>query len=215
MRRLTTWTIGCATAVSVVIAACDGSDDRTASVATQSAGGGDSSGSLMQQLTVDELAQLLLDGNADQVGDGGLGMARGQDAAVVGFAQQLVADHTAAIAHARATAATAGIVPQLSPADQMMAQQWALEQQQLRLVPLAQFDVAFMCREVRQHVLEIATIDGQGAAALQGPLAADLQLNRATAQLHLERALQILGALSSGQVSDQATASAYCQQLGR
>jgi hypothetical protein len=65
-----------------------------------------------------EVALVALDGNANEVGDGGLGLARGQNDQAVAFAQKMINDHSMALTHARATLAAMQIASQQSSASQ-------------------------------------------------------------------------------------------------
>ncbi len=215
MRRFTVQWVGCA-AVMALFGACGGNDNNNTGTSGTPAGGGTSAsdggtGTTSAPLTEPQVALVLLDANASEVGDGGLGLARATNDQVVAFAQKMVTDHTMALQHARSTIASAAIVPQQSALGQQRSINAVGTDQQLRLQPLSAFDAAFMCQEVQEHARIIQTIDTQTQSAMQGPLAAELQMNRATAVAHLDLASQILTQLMTAQGAGGVTQ--FCAQF--
>jgi putative membrane protein len=165
-------------------------------------------------LTDAQLALVLNDANAAEVGDGGLGMARAASDQVFTFAQRMVQDHGTALQQARAMLPPTALAPQASTLDQQLAQQHAQEDLNLMLRPLSQFDAAFMCGEIDAHAQVIALLDAQTMVTLP-QVATLVQANRATAQAHLAAAQQIVAALatSAGQATANGDTTAFCAQL--
>jgi predicted outer membrane protein len=233
MRRISKWTIGCASAALLVLAACGGNDaDNNGTVTgtggaagsggggTGGTGGGGSGGAgggggttgapAPQQLPPDQLALVILDGNADEVGDGGLGLARAQNADVLAFSQRMITDHTMGLQQGRQMTAAAKITPAQGTVGQQISVQSVGEEQQIRLQPLSRFDAAFMCMEIRTHQQLIAMLQAQTSP---GPLAGMVQMNIQVATQHLQLAQQILATLSNNQVPAGSDATAYCAQF--
>src|SRR5947209_8924469 len=141
MRRTTIAKLGCALAITL-IAGCGGDSNNAANAngtgngngtsnANGGSGGTGGGTTAPQPLSDPEVALVLLDANANEVGDGGLGVARAQNDQVVAFAQKMIDDHSMALTHARTTLAATQIAPQQSLAGQQRSVQSVGAAQQL------------------------------------------------------------------------------------
>ncbi|HEV7428630.1 MAG TPA: DUF4142 domain-containing protein [Thermoanaerobaculia bacterium] len=142
-----------------------------------------------------DLAAIVTAANAGEVQEGQLAMSQGSSAAVRQFAQQMVTDHTNALAQAQGAFASVGIAASTNNATAHFLQ--TQTQQEIALLSTqsgATFDRTYMQEQVSDHQKVLQLIDTMllPSAATSQQLTTLLQQMRATVAQHLATAQTIL-----------------------
>jgi len=151
------------------------------------------------QLTDPQIGSILITANQNAVNAGEVAQTRGSATQVVAFANRMVTEHSAAITDTQSILRLQNI----GTADSTVNQQLTTEGNQL--VPQLRaaaagtnFDLTYMCSQVRSNAELIALIDAQLLPDAQNAvLRTNVQTNRALAQSDLNDALTIVQSLGS------------------
>lgn len=149
-------------------------------------------------LTDSEIAHIVVTANAIDSTMGELASTRAENAAVKSFAVTMVTDHGAVNQQAVELAQRLGVTPQANDISRQLQQ--GADEARTRLESLigAEFDRAYMQREVEYHQAVIDALDGALIpAARNAELKALLESARPAFVAHLERAREVQGGLGN------------------
>jgi putative membrane protein len=145
--------------------------------------------SLAPVTTDAQVTQVLLTANQGEVDAGKVAAMRTTTSAVASLANEMVADHTAAVQRLMAL----GIAPADSGLNQELVAQDRMLMQQLQSIPAGNaFDLTYICSQVRGHTQIMQIMQQQFGAVQSAQLAAEIMMEQSTVQNHLSMALQIL-----------------------
>lgn len=147
-------------------------------------------------LTDAAIAHIAVTANAIDSSMGELASTRGQNAAVKSFAATMVTDHGAVNRQAVDLAQRLGVTPEANDVSRQLQQ--GADEARARLANLsgAEFDRAYMQREVEYHQAVLDALDGTLIPGAQNAeLKALLEGARPAFAAHLDRARQVQGTL--------------------
>lgn len=149
-------------------------------------------------LTDPEIAHIAVTANGIDSSIAELALTRAQSEEVRSFAQTMVADHGGVNAQAVALAQQLGVTPEGNDVSSQLQQGAEQARADLESASGAEFDRAYMQREVEYHQAVLDALDGALIPNAQNAeLKALLEGVRPAFVAHLERARQIQGTLAS------------------
>jgi putative membrane protein len=202
MRDLTTLTRGALLLSALVLGACEEDDSNNNSTATGSATGvagststpantAGAAGGGMQRVDLNDaqIASIAVAANTGEVDQNTVAVTRAVNPDVRGFAQDMVAMHTAAVMRESALAATEMIVPADNHITQTLQTMSTTIVANLQAAEASEFDLMFMNGQVDVHTEVLALIRDQLLPEVTSvALRSELMEMQTTVMTHLERA---------------------------
>jgi putative membrane protein len=167
--------------------------------------GGAGGGAGAAALNDNRIAGVMLEANTGEVHAGEVALSRSTNAAVLGFANMMVTDHTAANMRLQQLLDRKSMVTDDSPVRRTLSQQTAQTMDTLWATAVGAFDVAYMDSQVAMHMMVLQLLDSMMLPVAQdADLKADLQASRAAVAAHLAHAQQVRAGLSGGGTNQDA-----------
>jgi putative membrane protein len=188
-----------ALALVALLGACAGDSDSDDQAAADSLNAAPPPAPTPPALTDAEIAHIVWTANSADVEGGEAAKAKGTDAEVKGFAEQMINDHTASNNEVQALATKLGVTPAENAASTSMKADHERAKAELAAKTGADFDRAYIAHEVTMHQAVLNAIDQQLLPAVQNAeLRALIEKTRPVIEGHLQRAQAIQTKLGSG-----------------
>jgi putative membrane protein len=151
-----------------------------------------------KHLTDPEIAAAMTTANQGEIEEGQLAIGKSSTASVRDLAQQIVTDHTTSNEHIAALLQSTGMTPKENELSRSLLQDHQAAMTSLNPRTGADFDRAYLQRQIAAHRYVLSLIDNVFVPSAQGSaMKTQLASDREAVSMHLQAAMQALAAMGN------------------